>query len=102
MFIRWQSRQRRRAKFGGSADQTDTHWRAILVESARIDGKPRQQHIAYLAGFTESAARIATQRRLLWKAIQKRLKRLGKRISAKDRKAIMSALIEKLGKPPSK
>ena len=42
------------------------------------------------------------QRRLLWEQIQKRLKRLGKRIPPKDRAAIMAALIEKLGKPPSK
>jgi hypothetical protein len=100
MFIRWQSRQRRRAKFGRSLN--DTHWRAVLVESVRVDGKPRQRHIAYLVGFTESAARIAAQRRFLWGRIEKRLKRLGKRISAKDRKAIMVALIKKIGKPPTK
>jgi hypothetical protein len=100
MFIRWQSRQRRRAKFGRSL--SDTHWRAVLVESVRIDGKPRLRHIAYLAGFTESAARIPEQRRLLWEQIQKRLKRLGKRIPPKDRAAIMAALIEKLGNPLSK
>jgi hypothetical protein len=74
----------------------------VLVESVRIDGKPRLRHIAYLAGFTESAARIPEQRRLLWEQIQKRLKRLGKRIPPKDRAAIMAALIEKLGNPLSK
>ena len=78
------------------------HWRAVLVESTRIDGKPRQRHIAYLAGFTESAARIPAQRRLIWERIEKHLERLGKRIPAKDREAIMAALIEKIGKPPTK
>jgi hypothetical protein len=100
MFIRWQSRQRRRAQFGRSFN--DTHWRAVLVESVRIDGKPRHRHIAYLAGFTESAARVPAQQCLVWEHIEKRLKRLGKRITEKDRKAIMAALIEKLGKPPTK
>ena len=100
MFIRWQSRQRKRAEFGDS--KNDTHWRAVLVESARIGGKPRHRHIAYLIGFTESAAAIPAQRRLIWEHIELRLKDLGKRIPAKDRGAIMAALIEKLGKPPIK
>ena len=87
MFIRWQSRQRKRAEFGDS--KNDTHWRAVLVESARIGGKPRHRHIAYLIGFTESAAAIPAQRRLIWEHIELRLKDLGKRIPAKDRGAIM-------------
>ena len=74
MFIRWQSRLRQRAQFG--SHKSDIHWRAVLVESARIDGKPRLQHIAYLAGFTESAAKIPAQRRLIWERIEKQLKRL--------------------------
>jgi len=100
MFMRWQSRRRKRAKFGRAT--SDTHWRAVLVESARIDGKPRQRHIAYLAGFTESAARIPAQRHLLWQRIKRRLNRLGKSVSIKDRKAIIAALTKKLGKPPNK
>jgi hypothetical protein len=46
--------------------------------------------------------RIPAQQRLVWEHVEKRLKRLGKRITEKDRKAIMAALIEKLGKPPTK
>ena len=78
------------------------HWRAVLVESARLDGRPQQRHIAYLAGFTESATRIPAQRRLIWERIEKHLKRLGKRIPAKDRESIIAVLIEKIGKPPTK
>jgi hypothetical protein len=100
MFIRWQSRQRKRALFG--RHKSDTHWSAILADSVRIDGKPRQRHIAYLAGFTESAARIPAQQRFVWERIEKRLKRLRKRIPAKDRQAIMAALIKKIGKPPTR
>jgi hypothetical protein len=101
MFIRWQSRHRMRAKFGHS-HESDTHWRAVLVESERVHGKPRHRHVAYLVGFTESAARIPAQQRLVWERIEKRLKRLSKRIRAKNRKAIVAALIKKLGKPPTK
>ena|SRR6186997_231153 len=102
MFIRWQSRQRKHAEFSRYSRKGDMHWRAILVESARIDGKPRQRHIAYLAGFTESATKVPAQQRFVWERIEKQLKRLGKRIPAKDREAITAALIEKLGKPPTK
>ena len=101
MFIRWQSRHRRRAKFGHS-HESDTHWRAVLVESVRIDGKPRHRHVAYLVGFTESAARIPAQQRLVWERIEKRLKSLSKRIPAKNREAIVAALIKRLGNPPTK
>jgi hypothetical protein len=100
MFIRWQYRQRKRAKFG--RHKSDTHWRAILVESVRIDGKPRQRHIAYLVGFTESASRLPAQQRFVWEHIEKQFKRLGKLIPAKDRQAILAALIKKIGKPPTK
>ena len=100
MFIRWQSRQRKRARFGRSL--RDTHWRAVLVESTRVDGKPRLQHIAYLVGFTESATRVPAQQHLIWEHIERQLKRLGKRIPAKDREAIITALIKKIGKPPTK
>jgi len=73
-----------------------------LVESVRVDGKPKQQHIAYLAGFTESALTHPAQQRFLWERIETKLKRLGNRISAEDREAIMKALIKKIGKPPTK
>ena len=63
---------------------------------------PRLRHIAYLAGFTESAAKIPAQRRLIWERIEKQLERLGKRIPEKDRKAIEATLIGKIGKPPTK
>jgi hypothetical protein len=72
MYIRWQSRKRRFPQFGrwgkrvrgerklaytreGTSKQ-DVHWSAILVENVRIDGKPTQRHVAYLAGFTDSAS----------------------------------------------
>ena len=57
-------------------------------------------HIANLAGFTESAVAIPVQQRFLWERIEKRFKRLGSRISPKDRKRIEAVLIAKIGKPP--
>jgi hypothetical protein len=78
MFIRWQSRKRRQLQYRSSSDTgDDTHWRAILVESVRIDGKPRLRHVAYICGFTESAATVLGERRELWDRVDARLNRLG-------------------------
>jgi hypothetical protein len=100
MYVRWQSRKRRGAEFGYG--RGDTHHRAILVENVRVNGKPTQRHIAYLAGFTESAVAIPQQQRYLWERIESHLDRLANRISADDRKRIEAAFIEKIGRPPTK
>jgi hypothetical protein len=101
MYIRWQSRKRRRPQFGCWGEQ-DIHWRAILVQNVRIDGRATQQHITYLAGFRESAVAIPAQQRFLWERIEQQLDRVHNRISAEDRKKIEAALIKKIGKPPTK
>jgi hypothetical protein len=100
MYIRWQSRKRTIAAFGYGRE--DIGWRAILVESVRVDGKPKQRHVAYLVGFTESALTIPAQQRFVWDRVEARLKHLSNRISAEDRDAIMKALVKKIGKPPTK
>jgi hypothetical protein len=118
MYIRWQSRKRRVPAYGfkgkpiregydyihtmESTNEQDQHWSAILVENVRVDGKPTQRHIAYLAGFTESAMEIPAQQRFLWERIEEQLDRLHNRISPEDRQRIEAALIKKIGKPPTK
>ena len=111
MFVRWQSRKRRTPKFRlGWGRRGDTHWCAILVESIRVDGLSRQQqrhtsrqrHIAYLAGFTESALAQPQQRLFIWRKIEGHLDRLAKRISPAERRRIEAALIAKIGKPPTR
>ena len=57
MFVRWQKRKRKSRAFGGGRDRADTHWAAILAESTRVDGKPTQQHVAYLGGITIAPSR---------------------------------------------
>jgi hypothetical protein len=95
MFIRWTSRARRTSEFGPNRwAEPDVHHRAILVKAVRIDGKPRQRHVCYLVGFTESRARTAHQR---WNEISERLDKLGDRIT--DRDKIEAAVAMKLPKP---
>jgi hypothetical protein len=98
MYIRWQSRLLDRSQFG-SYTEDDVHWRAVLVESERVKGKPRQRHIAYIAGFTESAIKIAAQRCHIWDRVTVCLDRLGKKITAESRAKIEAAIAEKVPRP---
>ena len=97
MYVRWQSRKRRSPEFGRG--RSDVHWAAILVESKRIKGKPTQQHIAFLIGFTKSRAKIPVQRCHLWDDISECLDRLGNRVNAADRRKIEAAIRKKLPRP---
>jgi hypothetical protein len=94
MFVRWQKRKRKSRAFGGGRRGTDTHWAASLVESVRVDGKPTQRHVAYLAGITDSGIEIAAQRAFFWQKATEQLDRLANRIS-KDDRARIEDLIEK-------
>jgi hypothetical protein len=105
MYVRWITRARK-SQFGpsdrGTGKKSDMAYQAVLVESVRVDGKWRQQFIAYLGGFTVSAIQIPAQRRYIWDRFNSALDRLGDRISAKDRDAIVAVVADKIGPPPTK
>ena len=84
---------RRRAD--GSIGQDD-RWTAVVVENMRIDGKPRQQHVASLASITESRMEVIHQRRYFWDDVHDRLDQLGNRISIDDRRRIEAAVALKV------
>jgi hypothetical protein len=98
MYIRWQSRKRRRSQYGDWR-RPDIHWSAVLVENTRVNGKPNQRHVAYLAGFTESAIKIMAQRCHLWDQIDHRLDRLGNQITPDDRRKIDAVLAARIPRP---
>jgi hypothetical protein len=101
MFIRWQSRKRTTyySYWGRSADPYgDIHWNAVLVESVRLNGKPRQKHIANLGGFTEHQIKIAAQQIYVWKRAIKALDGLGKRMTPEERRQIEAALADRIGR----
>lgn len=95
MFVRWQKRKPRSRAFGPGRG-ADTHWAAILAESARNDGKPTQQHIAYLGGITDSAIGIAAQRAFFWQEVMRQLDQLANRFLKDDRARIEEAIAEKV------
>lgn len=124
MYVRWQSRKRQSPDFGsweaalqdkrgntvynerGTAVVTrkradgsiaqDVRWSAIVVENVRVDGKPRQQHVAWLASITESASEIIPQRRYFWDAVHAGLDQLGNRLPVDDRRRIEAAIARKV------
>jgi hypothetical protein len=105
MFLRWQSRKHteRRSYLG---DTDDVHWRADLVESIRIDGRPRQRYIAYLCGFTEQqfkdkrTGRVREAQQLyVWEHALNCLDRLDNQLTGEDRARIEAALADRIGVP---
>ena len=102
MFVRWQKRARRRAAFG-QYRAADTHWAASLVESRRIDGKPRQRHVAYLSGICQSAIDLDTphQRGHFWVRVVGRLDQLANQITPEQRRKIETQIAAKVTSPTS-
>jgi hypothetical protein len=115
MYIRWQSRSCRRPRFSSYEDEEgnrhydcegyverygqDVAHKAVLVEAVRINGKPRQRHIACLASFNESSLHHLSQRGFIWKHIEATLSRLGNRLTPDDCNRIRAELTKRIGKP---
>ena len=100
MFIRWQSRKREIyfSFYSGGDPQGDVHWNAVLVESERVNGKPRQNHIANLCGFTEYQIKHPAQQVRVWEHAIKTLDRLGNRITPEQRRQVEAALAKRIGR----
>jgi hypothetical protein len=106
MYVRWQlqssSRQPRQAK------RRMDRLRAILVENVRVDGKPRQKHIAFLGsikvankfGYSDNDD-ASNNLRSFWFDVYRALARLGNnRLTQQDREQIIAALQAKVGGQP--
>ena len=98
MFVRWQSRKHIRPQFGrhGAAD---VRWTAVVAETRRVDGKPRQRHVAYLGSITERGMQIDLPRCNFWDRVAARLDALGNQITATDRNRIEAAIADKVPRP---
>jgi hypothetical protein len=92
MFVRWQSRTRECYFPYG-----DITWTAILAETKRVNGQPRQRHLAYLGSMSEERSKILVQRCDFWDQIVDRLNKLGNRIT--DREQIETAIAKKVPRP---
>ena len=91
MFVRWQQRKRGRTYWSGfhPAHAGDALV-ATLIKSVRIDGKPRQQVIAYLG-----TARTEGHQIHFWQDVLKRLD--GVELTPEDRGKAVEQIAAKVG-----
>ncbi len=94
MFIRWQKRKRRDGV---------TRLNAVLCESRRVDGKPRQEHIAYLGAIDDvwldqplDDPGANLKRYEFWEKAEKRLAPLANRLATDDHHKIREQLNAKV------
>jgi len=73
MYLRWQRRGRRWRSDPG------TTWSAVVVESVRVDGRPRQRRVAYLGTITEHGISKVCVRGWYWDKLTDRLNALSNR-----------------------
>jgi hypothetical protein len=96
MFLRWQHRAR---LYEGLFGHTGVRWNAILAESVRVDGRPRQRHVAFLGSFLDRSDFGPRSRVWFWDNVNARLDRLGSRLSPQDRKKVEEAIARKVKRP---
>jgi len=94
MFIRWHKRQRQ-----PRSGKTDVHWGVALTEATRINGKPRQRHVAYLGSFTEQGIESVDQRCRFWDRVNTRLHALPNQLTNEERNRIIGEIAIKVPVP---
>lgn len=71
MFMRWKIRRLRRPELDGQPAGLVRY--AVLVESVRREGKPRQKVLCHLAHIRERHLGSAMRRAAFWQAVDRRL-----------------------------
>ena len=90
MFVRW--KKRKRATKCGAPQRYS--WYAEVVESVRIDGKPRQKVIAYLASIKPKDLPFAWERAYFWQRANEKLDALD--LDSAERAKLDAQLAEKV------
>ena len=70
--------------------------RRSLPRARESNGKPTQQHVAYLGGITDSAIEIAAQRAVFWREVMRQLDQLANRVLKDNRTQIEEAIAKKV------
>ena len=91
MYVRWQTyrSQALRPRHRAYNDER-ARLKAILVESVRVDGEPRQKYIAFLGSLTID--KVGDPHPRFWYDVTTRLEGLGDRISPKDFERITTSI----------
>lgn len=105
MYVRWKKRALPAIPYAANYTRNDppqpegerAGWYAILVESRRVDGKPRQRVIAHLGGIHREDLDNPREQYYFWRQVHKRL--LGLNIPADVRDRIDETLIKTVPYP---
>jgi hypothetical protein len=89
MYVRWKKRV-------SSVEDNPTVWYAYLIENKRVDGKPRQKNIAYLASIAEGGE-DGDWGLWFWCDAEEKLSRL--ELSSQELEAIRTQLATKVSRP---
>ena len=71
----------------------------VTASAVRIDGKPRQRHIAYLGSIRHDCSGKVDYRVRFWRDARKVLDRLGKRLTAAERTRVEELIGERVRRP---
>ena len=96
MFIRWIERPSKTPGYDATALSL------ILAETKRIDGKPRQRHLAYLGGITDDQIKSPGSRCTFWDSVTAAFERLGNQVTPSDRQRFEAAIAERVPCPSAK
>lgn len=106
MYVRWQLRRRAVPRYLRGSDELPPNrtplLTATLVETRRVDGKPRHTVLAYLGGIREGRARdpeFHLSQADFWRKAVAALDRLGNRLSAEERAKTEAKLAERVYRP---
>lgn len=98
MYVKWQVKKRSSAWHSRGDLLT-----ATLVECRRVEGKPRQQVVAYLGSVRlDYAGQHKIHHVYFWDAVSERLDRLGDRLDIKTRQKIEAKLAQRVAKPSAR
>ncbi len=96
MYVIW--RRRKRDNYAGWNKIGDVRLTPVIVQSRRVDGKPKQEHIACLPSIIET--RINNKSAVwFWTAVEEKLTRLTNRIPHEDMAKIRAALDKMVPQP---
>lgn len=94
MYVRWKRRAQKKTSRWNPDPQLLA---AYLVESRRVDGKPRQRVVAYLGSIGEGFLGEAGPRAYFWRQANSRLDALA--LSPPARATVESALLQVVRRP---